>query len=131
MIPQLIYRIDLTTNLLSPQIHQLKLIDGCAHITGGGIAENLPRCIPDGLTANVWYDRYPLKSFKSPDVWHIPNIFYQIVSSGQIIEEEMKNIFNLGIGFCLVVPKIAEYDVHKSIHNHGYNSWTIGKVAHI
>jgi phosphoribosylaminoimidazole (AIR) synthetase len=43
----------------------------------------------------------------------------------------MKNIFNLGIGFCLVVPKIAEYDVHKSIHNHGYNSWTIGKVAHI
>ena len=104
---------------------------GMAHITGGGIAENLPRCIPDGLTANVWYDRYPLKSFKSPDVWHIPNIFYQIVSSGQIIEEEMKNIFNLGIGFCLVVPKIAEYDVHKSIHNHGYNSWTIGKVAHI
>ena len=31
---------------------------GMAHITGGGIAENLPRCIPDGLTANVWYDRY-------------------------------------------------------------------------
>ena len=37
---------------------------GMAHITGGGICENLPRCIPDGLTANVWYDRYPLKSFK-------------------------------------------------------------------
>ena len=92
---------------------------GMAHITGGGICENLPRGIPDGLTANVWYDRYPLKSFKSPDAWHIPNIFYQIVSSGQIIEEEMKNIFNLGIGFCLVVPTKAEIDVHKSIKKRG------------
>ena len=102
---------------------------GMAHITGGGICENLPRCIPDGLTANVWYDKYPLKSFKSPDAWHIPNIFYQIVSSGQIIEEEMKNIFNLGIGFCLVVPTKAEIDVHKSIKKRGFNSWTIGQVT--
>jgi phosphoribosylformylglycinamidine cyclo-ligase len=102
---------------------------GMAHITGGGICENLPRCIPDGLTANIRYDRYPLDSFKSPDAWHIPDIFYKTVSSGQIIEEEMKNIFNLGIGFCLVVPTEAEIDVHKSIKKQGFNSWTIGQVT--
>ena len=98
-------------------------------ITGGGICENLPRCIPDGLTANIRYDRYPLDSFKSPDAWHIPDIFYKTESSGQIIEEEMKNIFNLGIGFCLVVPTEAEIDVHKSIKKQGFNSWTIGQVT--
>ena len=70
------------THIYAPLVMELineVPILGMSHITGGGICENLPRCIPDGLTANVWYDRYPLKSFKSPDVWHIPNIFYQIV----------------------------------------------------
>jgi len=67
---------------------------GMAHITGGGIPENLPRCIPDGLKAHVDYNS-----------WTLPPIFSKIQLAGEITEEEMKRVFNLGIGFCLVVPK--------------------------
>ena len=49
--------------------------------------------------------------------------------AGEIPEEEMKNVFNLGIGFCLVIPPEIENDVHKTITKQGYNSWTIGQVT--
>ncbi len=91
---------------------------GMAHITGGGIPENLPRCIPNGLVANVNYG-----------AWEMPKIFQKIMLAGEIPEEEMKNVFNLGIGFCLVIPPEIENDVHKTITKQGYNSWTIGQVT--
>jgi len=91
---------------------------GMAHITGGGIPENLPRCIPNGLVANVNYG-----------AWDMPKIFQKIMLAGEIPEEEMKNVFNLGIGFCLVIPPEIENDVHKTITKQGYNSWTIGQVT--
>ena len=65
-----------------------------AHITGGGIPGNLPRCIPEHLTAHVDYNS-----------WKLPDIFSKIQLAGEFTEEEMKRVFNLGIGFCLVVPQ--------------------------
>ena len=91
---------------------------GMAHITGGGIIENIPRCIPDGLKADVNYDSWPL-----------PDIFKKIMFAGEIPPEEMKRVFNLGIGFCLIVPTEIESDVHKTISKHQYRSWTIGQVT--
>ena len=91
---------------------------GMAHITGGGIIENIPRCIPDGLKADVNYDSWPL-----------PDIFKKIMFAGEIPPEEMKRVFNLGIGFCLIVPTEIESDVHKTISKHQYKSWTIGQVT--
>ena len=91
---------------------------GMAHITGGGIIENIPRCIPDGLRADVNYDSWPL-----------PDIFKKIMFAGEIPPEEMKRVFNLGIGFCLIVPTEIESDVHKTISKHQYRSWTIGQVT--
>ena len=91
---------------------------GMAHITGGGIVENLPRCIPDGLKANVNYDSWPL-----------PDIFKKIMFAGEIPPEEMKRVFNLGIGYCIVIPKDAERDAHDTIDAFGYKSWTIGEVV--
>ena len=67
---------------------------GMAHITGGGIPGNLPRCIPEHLTAHVDYTS-----------WKLPDIFSKIQLAGEFTEEEMKRVFNLGIGFCLVVPQ--------------------------
>ena len=49
--------------------------------------------------------------------------------AGEIPEEEMKSVFNLGIGFCLVIPSEIENHVHKSISKQGFNSWTIGQVT--
>ena len=90
---------------------------GMAHITGGGIPENLPRCIPDGLTAVVDYNS-----------WKLPKLFSKIMLAGEIPEEDMKTTFNMGIGYCLVVPKEVEIDVQARIYGHGLQSWTIGEV---
>ena len=91
---------------------------GMAHITGGGIPENLPRCIPDGLTAVVDYNS-----------WKLPKLFSKIMLAGEIPEEDMKTTFNMGIGYCLVVPKEVEIDVQARIYGHGLQSWTIGEIV--
>ena len=102
-----------------------KLLDevpvmGMAHITGGGIPGNLPRCIPDGLTARVDYNSWPL-----------PELFGKIMLAGEIPEEEMKKTFNLGIGYCVVVPANVVEDTQSIITNQGLKSWVIGEVTHI
>jgi len=91
---------------------------GMAHITGGGIQENLPRCLPKGMKADVNYDS-----------WNLPPIFHDIMLAGEIPPEEMKRVFNLGIGYCLVIPEESEKDTHDTIDAFGYKSWTIGKVV--
>ena len=88
-----------------------------AHITGGGIPENLPRCIPDGLEARVDYNS-----------WKMPDLFSKLMLAGEIPEEEMKNVFNLGIGYCLVVPANVSDQVQDAISKHELRSWVIGEV---
>ena len=94
-------------------------IMGMANITGGGIPENLPRCLPDGCEARVNYDSWPM-----------PKVFSKIMLAGEIPPEEMKNVFNLGIGYCLVVPENVATDVQLRIHGHGWQSWVIGDIIH-
>jgi len=91
---------------------------GMAHITGGGIPGNLPRCIPDGLTARVDYNSWPF-----------PELFSKIMLAGEIPEEEMKKTFNMGIGYCLVVPPDVVTDVQLRIHGHDMKSWVIGEIT--
>ena len=90
------------TTIYWPQVKELMdeiPILGMAHITGGGIPENLPRCLPEGLRAEVDYTS-----------WERPEIFNVIQEAGEIEEEEMRKVFNLGIGFCLIVPPEIEMD---------------------
>ena len=91
---------------------------GMAHITGGGIPGNLPRCIPDGLAAVVDYNS-----------WNLPEIFTKIMLAGEIPPEDMKTTFNLGIGYCLVVPTETVAETHCIIHEYGCRSWDIGEVV--
>ena len=91
---------------------------GMAHITGGGIPENLPRCIPKGLKANIDYNSWP-----------IPELFTKIMMSGEIIQSEMIGTFNLGIGYCLVVPEDSEFETRQLIHENNLKSWIIGEVV--
>jgi phosphoribosylformylglycinamidine cyclo-ligase len=105
------------TTIYAPIVNRLLKdfpILGMAHITGGGIPGNLPRCIPDGLTAHVDYNS-----------WKMPEIFSKIMLAGEIPEEEMKRVFNLGIGYCLVVPANVAEDVQSKI---GLRSWIIGDI---
>ena len=91
---------------------------GMAHITGGGIPENLPRCIPKGLTVHIDYNS-----------WRLPDIFTKVMCAGEIPEEEMKKVFNLGIGFCVIVPSDAVTDTQYFISTTGLESWVIGEVS--
>ena len=104
------------TSLVQELINEVPIL-GMANITGGGIPENLPRCFPDGLKPYVDYNS-----------WQMPYIFHDIMMAGEIPEEEMKKVFNLGIGYCLVIPEECENDTHDTIDAFGYKSWTIGKV---
>jgi len=88
-----------------------------AHITGGGIPENLPRCIPDTVTVSVDYDSWPM-----------PDLFSKIMLAGEIPPEEMKNVFNLGIGYCVVVPEEAVKDTQDVISQHQLRSWVIAET---
>ena len=90
-----------------------------AHITGGGLPENLPRCLPrSGLGIKIDYSS-----------WKRPDIFKVIQDKGNVSEEEMRRVFNLGIGYCVIVPPKVEIDTKLRITGHGYKSWTIGEVV--
>ena len=110
------------TTIYSSLVHDLLdvvPILGMAHITGGGIPENLPRCLPKGLTVDVDYGS-----------WERPELFNKIQEAGDIVEEEMRNVFNLGIGFCIVVPPDTVELSQEVISDvpHGMRSWVIGEV---
>ena len=111
------------TNIYAPLVDDLLdefPILGMAHITGGGIPGNLPRCLPEGLTVDINYNSWPM-----------PEIFQKIMMAGEIPEEEMKNVYNLGIGYCLVVPEEVITDIQLRIHGHGYKSWVIGNINNL
>ena len=105
------------TTIYAPLIQQLLdevPILGMAHITGGGLPENLPRCLPAGLTVDVDYS-----------AWERPELFNKIQEAGDIAEEEMRNVFNLGIGFCLIVPPEVVAETQSLIN---MKSWVLGMI---
>ena len=112
--PELLTPTTIYAPLVKDLIDEYPIL-GMSHITGGGIPENLPRCFPKGMTVDVDYDS-----------WERPEIFNVIQKAGDVEEEEMRKTFNLGIGYCLVVPPEVETDIQLRIYGHGYKSWTIG-----
>ena len=106
------------TRIYAPIIKYIKdkvPILGMAHITGGGLPENLPRCVPE-----------PYKVVINYDSWPSPKIFHEIMVAGDIPLEEMKRVFNLGIGFCVIV---ADEYVDKTMKLIGNDCWTIGEIV--
>ena len=92
-------------------------IKGMSHITGGGLIENLPRCIPNNLAAEI-----DLTS------WKIPELFGRIQKIGRIPEIDMWNTFNQGIGFCVIVESEYAMKILDLTHGHGFKSWVIGDI---
>ncbi len=93
-------------------------IRGIAHITGGGFIENIPRTLPDGLSAAV-----KLGS------WDIPPIFDLLLQDAQLTDEQAYNTFNMGIGMVLVVDESDADAVMEHIENRGEKSYIIGNVV--
>ena len=117
-VPELITPTQIYSFVVSDLMKNSSTINGMAHITGGGLPENISRIIPRGLGAKINYDSWPL-----------PRIFYKIMMAGEIPPEEMKNVFNLGIGYCIVTSPDGEDNIHMIVNRNGLDSWTIGEVV--
>jgi phosphoribosylformylglycinamidine cyclo-ligase len=89
-----------------------------AHITGSGIEGNLCRALPPSLDAVV--DR---------TAWPRPAVFSFLQKQGAIPEEEMWRVFNMGIGYCLIVKPAFAESVAERLTRLGETVHTIGKVA--
>ena len=94
----------------------LKLINGCAHITGGGIKDNLKRIIPDKLCAKI-----DLKKIKIKQV-------FSWLKKNNISENEMLKTFNCGVGFILIVKK-KNFNKIKKYFKKQYKPYVIGKIV--
>ena len=117
-MPELLRPTTIYARLIQHLLDEVPIL-GMAHITGGGLPENLPRCLPKGLTVDVDYG-----------AWDVPEMFETIQLAGNISNDEMRNVFNLGIGFCLVVPaEVAEHTQCLIADTpFGMRSWIIGNV---
>jgi phosphoribosylformylglycinamidine cyclo-ligase len=92
-------------------------IRGMAHITGGGLPENLPRCLPAGVHAVV-----------DASSWQRPALFNWLQEHGAVPESDLWNTFNLGVGFCLVVPEAELERVLAICALAGHQAWALGRV---
>ncbi len=86
-----------------------------AHITGGGLPENLPRALPDGLQARI-----------DPGSWERPVLFRWLQENGEVPEADLWNTFNLGVGFCLVLPEAAVESALQVCREQGHQAWLLG-----
>jgi phosphoribosylformylglycinamidine cyclo-ligase len=93
-------------------------INGMAHITGGGLPENLPRCLPSGVHGVI-----------DPTSWERPALFHWLQQAGEVPEADLWNTFNLGVGYCLVVPAAAADQALAICQDTGHEAWELGVVA--
>lgn len=93
-------------------------IKGCAHITGGGFYENIPRSIPDGLCAKI--DKSAVK---------VLPIFDLIAKTGNIPERDMFNTYNMGVGMSIVVPAAQVQTALDILTAHGEDAYVIGTIV--
>ena len=115
-MPELLTPTKIYSPLIQSLIDEVPIL-GMAHITGGGLQENVNRCLPSSLKARI--------NFES---WERPELFNKIQEAGDVEEEEMRRVFNLGIGFCIVVPPDSLDETKYFISEKGMNSWVIGEV---
>ena len=109
-----------TTIYVKPVLSLLKghAVHAMAHITGGGLTENIIRVIPDGLGLAI-----------DASSWPLPPVFDWLMREGAVPREEMWRTFNCGIGFVLVVPPGAVSAIEGDLDGHGLGHWRIGEVV--
>ena len=94
-----------------------ELADAAAHITGGGLTDNLPRVFPHGLDARI-----------ERGSWPVPPIFSYLAEAGNIDEEEMYQVFNMGVGMVLIVAQEKLEETLKVLKELNEKPFVIGKM---
>lgn len=92
-------------------------VKGIAHITGGGLTENIPRILPEGISAVLQRSK-----------WSLPGIFSWLQRHGNLPDEEMHRVFNCGIGMVLVVAPEVAGRAMEILHSMDETAWTIGDI---
>ena len=93
-------------------------VKGMAHITGGGLVENIPRVLPENLQAVL-----------HRDAWQMPSLFQWLQEKGQVADLEMHRVFNCGIGLVVVVPSHAVSQAIEALKAEQLIAWQIGEVV--
>jgi phosphoribosylformylglycinamidine cyclo-ligase len=93
-------------------------IHAMAHITGGGLTENIIRVVPDGLGLRI-----------DASAWPLPPVFDWLQREGGVAQAEMWRTFNCGIGFVLLVAADAVTATEAGLDLHGLRHWRIGEVV--
>jgi phosphoribosylformylglycinamidine cyclo-ligase len=109
-----------TTIYVKPMLELLGKVDvhGMAHITGGGLKENIIRVVPDGLGLSI-----------DASAWELPPVFQWLQREGNVAPDEMWRTFNCGIGFTLLLAAADVAAATQVLAGHGLAAWTIGSVV--
>ncbi len=109
------------TRLYVPAVQALNRagveIHGFAHITGGGMFDNLERILPSGLSARV-----------STSSWPVPPVFDYLFSLAEVERDERYRTFNMGIGFVVILPESEVDKAEKALIEAGETIWHIGRI---
>ncbi|MBF7081926.1 phosphoribosylformylglycinamidine cyclo-ligase [Desulfallas sp. Bu1-1] len=100
-----------------PLLNKFK-IKGIAHITGGGLVENVPRILPPGTAVEI-----------DTGTWEVPAVFRIIAREGPVDAAEMYRVFNMGVGMVLVVEKELAGDVIDELNRCGEDARLVGRVT--
>ena len=93
-------------------------VNAIAHITGGGLTENLPRVFPEGMSANI-----DLTS------WSFPPIFQWLQEQANIGADEMLKTFNCGVGMIAVMPDEQAQNAVDFLNSMGEDAWILGEIT--
>lgn len=99
------------------ELMQEQPVHALAHITGGGLTENLPRVMPENSMARI-----------DAASWQRPAVFNWLQEQGGVSDDEMLRTFNCGIGMVIVVPEAAVEPTRTLMSHHGIDSWEIGQI---
>lgn len=111
LAPTRIYAKSIAALLTHHDLHAI------AHITGGGLTENIPRVLPDGTNAVIDRSR-----------WQLPAVFQWLQKAGNITDEEMLKTFNCGIGMVVVVDELNAVSVVEALNAAGEQAMVIGSI---
>ena len=105
---------------VKPILHLLEKYEilGIAHITGGGMVENISRILPEGVSAQI-----------NEDSWPKPTVFSLIQKEGKISSKEMYRTFNMGIGMALIVRSNKAEEIINELNKMNFPSYLIGQVV--
>ena len=95
------------------------VVHGLAHITGGGLRDNLERIFPPHVR----------DARSIPDSWPVPPVFRWLQRLGGIDDDEMARVFNMGLGLVLVVSPFYAESIQRTLEEAGLPSWRIGRIV--